>query len=57
MLGAVPVAFAMLASSCYALGTKVLVNAEGTQVAAVVTGLSFLADSTLDAAARAESGA
>ncbi len=52
MLGAVPIAFAMVASSCYALGTKVLVNAEGTQVAAVVTGLSFLADSAADASTR-----
>jgi len=42
MLGAVPVAFAMLSSSSYAPDTRVLVNAEGAQVAARVTGLCFL---------------
>ena len=42
MLGAVPVAFAMLSSSHYAEGTKVLVNAEGEQVAAAVAPLVFL---------------
>ena len=42
MLGAVPVAFAMVASSAYEVGTRVLVNAEGAQVAAVVTQLAFL---------------
>lgn len=43
MLGAVPVAFAMLDSSSYAEGTRVLVNAEGSQAPAVVAPLSFLA--------------
>lgn len=43
MLGAVPVAFAMLASSAYAEGTRVLVNAEGEQAAATVAPLAFLA--------------
>jgi tRNA-modifying protein YgfZ len=42
MLGAVPVAFAMLSLSAYAEGTRVLVNAEGEQVPAVVTPLRFL---------------
>jgi aminomethyltransferase len=42
MLGAVPVAFAMVASSAYAEGTKVLVNAEGSQAAATVSSLAFL---------------
>jgi len=42
MLGAVPVAFAMVASSAYEVGTRVLVNAEGAQAAAVVTQLAFL---------------
>jgi aminomethyltransferase len=42
MLGAVPVAFAMLASSSYAEGTRVLVNAEGSQAAATVGSLRFL---------------
>lgn len=42
MLGAVPVAFAMIASSAYADGTKVLVNAEGSQAPATVGGLDFL---------------
>lgn len=42
MLGAVPVAFAMVASSAYEVGTRVLVNAEGAQSAAVVTQLAFL---------------
>lgn len=51
MLGAVPVAFAMISSSAYAEGTRVNVNAEGEQVAARVTGLGFL-----DGAAR-EGGA
>ena len=42
MLGAAPVAFAMIASSAYAEGTKVLVNAEGAQAPATVGGLDFL---------------
>jgi folate-binding protein YgfZ len=42
MLGAVPVAFAMLSSSAYAEGTRVLVNAEGEQAAATVARLRFL---------------
>ena len=42
MLGAAPVAFAMIASSSYAEGTKVLVNAEGAQAPATVGGLDFL---------------
>jgi folate-binding protein YgfZ len=42
MLGAVPVAFAMISSSAYAEGTKVLVNAEGEQAPAVVSPLAFL---------------
>ena len=42
MLGAVPVAFAMLGSSSYADGTRVLVNAEGSQAAAIVGSLRFL---------------
>lgn len=42
MLGAVPVAFAMLASSAYAEGTRVLVNAEGEQAAATVSALAFV---------------
>ncbi len=45
MLGAVPVAFAMIASSSYADGTTVLVNAEGAQATATVGSLSFLASS------------
>jgi folate-binding protein YgfZ len=44
MLGAVPVAFAMIGSSAYAEGTKVLVNAEGEQTPAIVTRLAFLDD-------------
>ena len=43
MLGAVPVAFAMVDSSAYAEGTRVLVNAEGSQAEAVVAPLAFLA--------------
>jgi folate-binding protein YgfZ len=46
MLGAVPVAFAMIDSSAYAEGTRVLVNAEGSQAAAVVAPLAFLASAT-----------
>jgi aminomethyltransferase len=42
MLGAVPVAFAMLSASAYAGGTRVLVNAEGSQAAATVAPLRFL---------------
>ena len=42
MLGAVPVAFAMISSSSYAPGTKVLVNAEGEQAPATVCALRFL---------------
>jgi glycine cleavage system aminomethyltransferase T len=42
MLGAAPVAFAMIASSSYAEDTKVLVNAEGAQAPATVGGLDFL---------------
>ena len=42
MLGAVPVAFAMISSSSYADATKVLVNAEGAQAAATVGSLVFL---------------
>jgi aminomethyltransferase len=43
MLGAVPVAFAMMSSSSYAVGTRVLVNAEGAQAVATVSELDFLA--------------
>jgi folate-binding protein YgfZ len=43
MLGAVPIAFAMVSSSSYAEGTRVMVNAEGEQAPAVVCGLDFLA--------------
>ena len=43
MLGAVPVAFAMVASSSYEPGTRVLVHAEGAQSAATVCALDFLA--------------
>jgi aminomethyltransferase len=42
MLGAASVAFAMIAVSSYADGTRVLVNAEGEQVAARVGPLRFL---------------
>ena len=42
MLGAVPVAFAMISSSSYAPGTRVLVNAEGARARALVGGLRFL---------------
>jgi folate-binding protein YgfZ len=42
MLGAAPVAFAMVSSSSYAQGTRVLVNAEGEQAAATVAPLAFL---------------
>lgn len=42
MLGAVPVAFAMVSSAAYAEGTRVLVNAEGEQAPAVVASLQFL---------------
>lgn len=42
MLGAVPVAFAMISASSYAPGTKVLVNAEGEQAPATVCALRFL---------------
>jgi aminomethyltransferase len=45
MLGAVPVAFAMLSSSSYADGTRVLVNAEGSQASATVGSMQFLEDS------------
>ncbi|MCE2885716.1 MAG: hypothetical protein LW806_12575, partial [Planctomycetaceae bacterium] len=38
MLGAAPVAFAMIASSAYGEGTRVLVNAEGEQAPATVCG-------------------
>ncbi|MFM1805340.1 MAG: Aminomethyltransferase [Planctomycetota bacterium] len=44
MLGAVPVAFAMVSSSSYAEGTKVLVNAEGEQASATVGALDFLGE-------------
>lgn len=43
MLGAVPVAFAMLSSTAYTEGTRVLVNAEGEQAPAEVVPLAFLA--------------
>ncbi|MBI1303355.1 MAG: hypothetical protein GC172_06160 [Phycisphaera sp.] len=43
MLGAVPVAFAMVDSSAYADGARVLVNAEGAQAEALVGPLAFLA--------------
>ncbi len=46
MLGAVPVAFAMIDSSAYAEGTRVLVNAEGSQAEALVAPLAFLASAT-----------
>ena len=46
MLGAVPVAFAMVSSSAYAEGTKVLVNAEGSQAPATVAPLAFLEAAT-----------
>ena len=42
MLGAVPVAFAMISSRAYEIGTKVLVNAEGDQAIATVTPLALL---------------
>ena len=42
MLGAVPVAFAMVSSSSYADGTRVMVNAEGEQAPAVVGALRFV---------------
>ncbi|MFM7052434.1 MAG: YgfZ/GcvT domain-containing protein [Planctomycetota bacterium] len=42
MLGAAPVAFALVSASHYAEGTKVLVNAEGEQGAATVSALAFL---------------
>jgi len=42
MLGAAPVAFAMLSSSAYGEGTRVLVNAEGEQAPATVCELDFL---------------
>jgi len=42
MLGAAPVAFAMIAASSYAIGTKVMVNAEGAQAPATVVPLAFL---------------
>jgi folate-binding protein YgfZ len=43
MLGAVPIAFAMVSSTSYADGVRVMVNAEGAQAAATVCGLDFLA--------------
>lgn len=51
MLGAVPVAFAMLSSSSYADGTRVLVNAEGSQVPATVGSMRFLEDSAQEGGA------
>jgi len=42
MLGAVPIAFAMVSSSAYAEGTRVMVNAEGEQAPATVCALRFL---------------
>ena len=42
MLGAAPIAFAMISSSSYAEGTKLLVNAEGEQAPATVCALDFL---------------
>jgi len=42
MLGAVPIAFAMLSASSYSEGTRVMVNAEGEQAPARVCGLRFL---------------
>ncbi|MFN5496026.1 MAG: YgfZ/GcvT domain-containing protein [bacterium] len=51
MLGAVPVAFAMLSSSSYADGTRVLVNAEGAQAPATVGSMRFLEDSAQEGGA------
>ena len=45
MLGAAPIAFAMIAVSSYAEGTRVLVNAEGEQAPARVGSLRFLGTS------------
>jgi folate-binding protein YgfZ len=45
MLGAVPVAFAMIKSATAAPGTTVLVNAEGEQAEAVISGLRFWPES------------
>lgn len=42
MLGSVPIAFAMISSSSYAAGTRVLVNAEGEQAPATVAALRFV---------------
>lgn len=50
MLGASPIAFAMLKTAHAELGNAVLVNAEGEQVAAGVHALRFLPDETQDAA-------
>ena len=41
MLGAAPIAFAMLKTACAAAGAAVLVNAEGEQVKATVESLRF----------------
>jgi glycine cleavage system aminomethyltransferase T len=38
----VPIAFAMVSSSAYAEGTRVMVNAEGEQAPATVCALRFL---------------
>ncbi len=54
LLGAPPVAFAMLSSRAYELGTTVLVNAEGEQVQATVTSLSFLTQKPAEHAAARE---
>ena len=50
MLGAVPVAFAMVSSSAYAEGTRVMVNAEGEQAPATVCALRFLEEASDGAA-------
>jgi folate-binding protein YgfZ len=55
MLGAVPIAFAMVSASSYAGGTRVMVNAEGEQAPAAVCGLDFLAAAAADEAARTAS--
>jgi aminomethyltransferase len=55
MLGAVPVAFAMVASSSYAVGTRLLVNAEGAQAPATVSELDFLACAERERLAAGES--
>jgi glycine cleavage system aminomethyltransferase T len=54
MLGAVPIAFAMIRTASAAIGATLLVNAEGTQCEAIVTELRAWPPAAERAAASAQ---